>query len=121
MHISVSKAKVARRYDFFARQEAGVGQHGAGVRCMQWLPERGLLATGSWDRTVCCWDPRIPQVTMILRNGMASASMGSTRASLAWPSLCEALVFSITEANGQRGRPPVPRALHRQIWTSAYW
>ncbi|CAL5227848.1 g10880 [Coccomyxa viridis] len=52
---------IVKRYDFFARQEAGVGQHGGGVRCVEWLPERGLLATGSWDRTVCCWDPRIPK------------------------------------------------------------
>ena len=51
------------RYDFFARQEATVGQHLAGVRCVEWLPERGLLATGSWDRTLSCWDPRIPQVS----------------------------------------------------------
>ncbi|CAK0749983.1 hypothetical protein CVIRNUC_001953 [Coccomyxa viridis] len=52
---------VVKRYDFFARQEATVGQHLAGVRCVEWLPERGLLATGSWDRTLSCWDPRIPQ------------------------------------------------------------
>ena len=52
------------RYDFFARQEAVVGQHMAGVRCVEWLPEQSLLATGSWDRTLSCWDPRIPQVAI---------------------------------------------------------
>ena len=29
---------------------------------MEWLPERGLVASGSWDKTLRCWDPRIPQV-----------------------------------------------------------
>ena len=33
------------------------------MRCVEWMPERGLLATGSWDRTVNCWDPRIPQAS----------------------------------------------------------
>lgn len=53
------------RYDFFARQEAILGQHMAGARCVEWLPDRGLLATGSWDCTLCCWDPRIPQVSKL--------------------------------------------------------
>ena len=35
----------ACRYDFFARAETVIGQHAAGVRCVEWLPERGLLAT----------------------------------------------------------------------------
>ena len=52
------------RYDFFARQEAVLGLHGSGVRCVEWLPDHRLLATGSWDHTLCCWDPRIPQVPL---------------------------------------------------------
>ena len=67
MYASVTQGRLKCRYDFFARQEAGVGQHGGGVRCVEWLPERGLLATGSWDRTVSCWDPRIPQVASSLK------------------------------------------------------
>ena len=43
--------KLFCRYDFFARQEANVGQHMAGVRCLDWLPERGLLATAPGTHT----------------------------------------------------------------------
>ena len=53
----------ACRYDFFARQETVLGQHAAAVRCVEWLSERGLLATGSWDSTLRCWDPRLPNVS----------------------------------------------------------
>lgn len=38
------------RYDFFAGQEASLGTHDAPVKCVEWLPSRGLLVTGSWDR-----------------------------------------------------------------------
>ena len=44
------------RYDFFGGQEAVLGQHDAAVKCVEWLPSRGLLVSGSWDRcaTVGC-------------------------------------------------------------------
>lgn len=41
------------RYDFFGGQEAALGTHDAPVKCVEWLPSRGLLVTGSWDR----WAP----------------------------------------------------------------
>ena len=37
-------------YDFFGGQEAVLGQHEAAVKCVEWLPSRGLLVSGSWDR-----------------------------------------------------------------------
>ena len=40
----------AHRYDFFSGQEAVLGAHEAGAKCVEWLPTRGLLATAGWDR-----------------------------------------------------------------------
>ncbi|KAL4419466.1 hypothetical protein ABPG77_008268 [Micractinium sp. CCAP 211/92] len=48
-----------KRYDFFAGQEASLGTHDAPVKCVEWLPSRGLLVTGSWDSTLRLWDPRL--------------------------------------------------------------
>lgn len=39
-------------YDFFSGQEAMLGAHDAPVKCVEWLPSRGLVVTGSWDRCV---------------------------------------------------------------------
>eukprot|EP01033_Poteriospumella_lacustris_P018162 gene18162-13039_t len=38
-----------------------VGQHDGPVKCIKFLPEKQLLLTGSWDRTVKLWDLRSPQ------------------------------------------------------------
>ncbi|KAK9846411.1 hypothetical protein WJX81_003316 [Elliptochloris bilobata] len=51
---------LVRRYDFFTRTEMVLGEHERGVRCVEWLAERGALATGSWDATLRVWDPRLP-------------------------------------------------------------
>mmetsp|Transcript_16047 Transcript_16047/g.34697 ORF Transcript_16047/g.34697 Transcript_16047/m.34697 type:complete len:350 (+) Transcript_16047:105-1154(+) len=37
-----------------------LGSHGAAIRCVEYLPTRGLVATGSWDQTARLWDPRAP-------------------------------------------------------------
>ncbi|PRW58435.1 mitotic checkpoint [Chlorella sorokiniana] len=47
-----------KRYDFFSGQEAVLGAHDAGAKCVEWLPTRGLLATAGWDSTLRLWDPR---------------------------------------------------------------
>ncbi len=60
---AVPPSPPARRYDFFSGQEAVLGAHEAGVKCVEWLPTRGLLATAGWDRCgalgkqegACCW------------------------------------------------------------------
>ena len=46
-----------KRIDFAAAgREAAVsvvGTHDAAVKCVEWMPSRGLLVSGSWDRCVC--------------------------------------------------------------------
>lgn len=50
----------AHRYDFFGHAEAVVGQHSQPVRCVEYLKDQGLLASGSWDNTLRLWDPKSP-------------------------------------------------------------
>lgn len=35
-------------------------QHQAAVRCLRFAPTSNLVVTGSWDRTIACWDTRSP-------------------------------------------------------------
>lgn len=37
-----------------------IGQHSQPIRCVEFLKEPGLVATGSWDNTLRLWDPRLP-------------------------------------------------------------
>ena len=39
-----------------------LGAHERGVRCVEWLSERGALATGGWDASLRVWDPRLAPV-----------------------------------------------------------
>lgn len=50
------------RYNFFARVESEIGVHDKAVRCVEWLAQRSLIATGSWDGTLRLWDPRMRPV-----------------------------------------------------------
>ncbi|CAL8462261.1 g1792 [Coccomyxa elongata] len=90
---------IIKRYDYFARTETVIGQHAAGARCVEWLPERGLVATGSWDKTLRCWDPRIPQgrncaVVMQLPGKVFSMAQSSSRLVVATSSL-HVLVYDL--------------------------
>lgn len=49
-----------KRYDFFGHAETVIGQHSQPVRCVEWLREQGIVATGSWNNTLRLWDPRMP-------------------------------------------------------------
>jgi len=51
---------LVKRYDFFGHAEAVVGQHSQPVRCVEYLKDQGLLASGSWDNTLRLWDPKAP-------------------------------------------------------------
>ncbi|KAI3856844.1 hypothetical protein MKW92_048169 [Papaver armeniacum] len=47
-----------RRDDFSSGKEDILGSHDAPVRCVEYSYSAGQLITGSWDRTIKCWDPR---------------------------------------------------------------
>ncbi|TFK28177.1 polyA+ RNA export [Coprinopsis marcescibilis] len=50
----------ARMFDTTTGQSTQVAQHEASVKCVAWVntPQAGILATGSWDKTVKYWDLR---------------------------------------------------------------
>ena len=60
---SVDGAVRAVRVDGGRAGGAGApfGSHDAGVRCLRYDAEGGVVFSGSWDRTVGCWDPRSGQ------------------------------------------------------------
>ena len=41
-----------------SQQTAVLGKHEGIVRCIEWLSEKGLVASGAWDKTMRLWDPR---------------------------------------------------------------
>jgi polyadenylation factor subunit 2 len=51
-----------RIWDFSeAREERMMTGHGWDVRCVDWHPFKGLLASGSKDNLVKLWDPKAGQ------------------------------------------------------------
>ena len=58
-----------------------MGRHDAPVKCVEWLPGRALLATGSWDGSLRLWDLRsAAQVARVALPGKAySMSACDTR------------------------------------------
>ncbi|THU71618.1 hypothetical protein C4D60_Mb04t03360 [Musa balbisiana] len=49
---------MVRRYVFGSGKEDILGCHDAPVRCVEYSYEAGQVITGSWDKTLKCWDPR---------------------------------------------------------------
>ncbi|KAI0784157.1 Poly(A)+ RNA export protein [Abortiporus biennis] len=51
-----------RMFDVTTGQSTQVAQHEAPIRVVKWIesPQGGILATGSWDKTVKYWDLRTP-------------------------------------------------------------
>ncbi|PUZ40527.1 hypothetical protein GQ55_9G431100 [Panicum hallii var. hallii] len=47
-----------RRLVFSSSKEDVLGRHDGPVRCMEYSYAAGQVITGSWDKTVKCWDPR---------------------------------------------------------------
>ncbi|KAG5388014.1 hypothetical protein IGI04_029555 [Brassica rapa subsp. trilocularis] len=55
---SASADHKVRRIDFNAGKEDILGMHDEPVRCVEYSYAAGQVITGSWDRTIKCWDPR---------------------------------------------------------------
>ncbi|KAJ7719380.1 WD40-repeat-containing domain protein [Mycena metata] len=51
-----------RMYDLATGQATQVAQHDAPIKVVKWVdtPQAGILATGSWDKTIKYWDLRTP-------------------------------------------------------------
>ncbi|WOH13959.1 hypothetical protein DCAR_0933472 [Daucus carota subsp. sativus] len=47
-----------RRLVFNNEKEDVLGKHDSPVRCVEYSNATGQVITGSWDKTVKCWDPR---------------------------------------------------------------
>ncbi|XP_028548528.1 mitotic checkpoint protein BUB3.1-like isoform X2 [Dendrobium catenatum] len=54
---SASADFTVRRYVFSSGKEDILGRHVAPVRCVEYSYAAGQVVTGSWDKTLKCWDP----------------------------------------------------------------
>lgn len=48
----------AFQWDLATNQTKVVGAHSAPIKECKWIPEANMLATASWDKTLCYWDLR---------------------------------------------------------------
>ncbi|KAJ0077616.1 hypothetical protein Patl1_35359 [Pistacia atlantica] len=55
---SASADHTVRRLVFNHGKEDILGRHDAPVRCVEYSYAAGQVITGSWDKTLKCWDPR---------------------------------------------------------------
>ncbi|KAI9319224.1 WD40-repeat-containing domain protein [Dichotomocladium elegans] len=58
--ISGGADKAGRMYDVTTGQTIQVAQHAEPIKCVKFLDQQQVLATGSWDKTVKYWDLRQP-------------------------------------------------------------
>lgn len=54
------KNEGVKAYDFNTNTSADFGYHAQGAKCAEYAASHGMLITGSWDKTMKCWDPRSP-------------------------------------------------------------
>lgn len=55
---SVGADNKIKRYDFQSQTDTVVGYHSDPIKCVEYIPEVDLIATGGWDRCLKLWDPR---------------------------------------------------------------
>lgn len=55
---SVGADTIVRRYDFNTGKDDRLGSHKEPIRCVEYSHATGQVITGSWDKTLKCWDPR---------------------------------------------------------------
>ncbi|KAJ3673062.1 hypothetical protein LUZ60_006436 [Juncus effusus] len=55
---SASADHTVRRFVFSSGKEDILGRHDAPVRCIEYSYATGQVITGSWDKSIKCWDPR---------------------------------------------------------------
>lgn len=48
------------RVDASTSQQTVLGSHSAPIKCVEWLEDRGVAVTASWDMTMRLWDARSP-------------------------------------------------------------
>ncbi|GBG90584.1 hypothetical protein CBR_g50927 [Chara braunii] len=57
---SGSSDRTVRRHDFANGRSDVIGKHDGAVRCVEYSHYIGQVLSGSWDKTLRCWDPRAP-------------------------------------------------------------
>ncbi|XP_065829839.1 mitotic checkpoint protein BUB3-like [Oscarella lobularis] len=50
--------KTLKTFNYADNVEDVLGTHDDAIRCVEYCPSSGLIATGSWDKTVKLWDTR---------------------------------------------------------------
>ncbi|KAL2649628.1 hypothetical protein R1flu_017756 [Riccia fluitans] len=50
--------RTVRRYDFSTGREDILGTHDSPVKCVEYSHTTGQVISGSWDKTMRCWDAR---------------------------------------------------------------
>ncbi|EIM91015.1 WD40 repeat-like protein [Stereum hirsutum FP-91666 SS1] len=67
--ISGGADNAARLFDIQSGQSSQVAQHDNAVKVVKWIetPQGGILATGSWDKTLKYWDLRTPNPITVVQ------------------------------------------------------
>lgn len=59
--VSGGADKAGRMLDVSTGQSTQIAQHDDTIKCIKFLDQGNIVATGSWDKTVRYWDTRSPQ------------------------------------------------------------